>query len=162
MAESGADLGGFLEAAGKSFVDAQGALSGDLVDIPPAVAIAEAELELKAALQRRADGTVTLETISTSDMRSGAITPGLLSTIRVQYVAVPADTLSSPAEQPASTPKDAIDTVRGREDVVVLDKILGGLLYEAAYLPGRRRWLVTATDAEQRVVREIIVPDESR
>jgi predicted RecA/RadA family phage recombinase len=160
MAESKADLGGFLEAAGKSFVDAQGALSGDLVDIPPAVAIAEAELELKAALERRADGTVTLETISTSDMRSGAITPGLLSTIRIQYVAVPADTLSSPSERPAGTPKDAIDSVRGREDVAVLDKILGGLRYEAAYLPGRRRWLVTATDVEQRVIREVLVPDE--
>jgi hypothetical protein len=162
MAERAADLGGFLEAAGKSFVEAQGALSGDVADIPPAVAIAEAELELKAALERRADGTVTLETISTQDMRSGAITPGLLSTIRVQYVAVPADTLGAPSEQPVKTPKDVIDGVRGREDVAVLDKILGGLLYEVAYLPGRRRWLVTATDAEQRVVREIIVPDESR
>ena len=162
MPEQGADLGGFLEAAGKSFVEAQGALSGGVADIPPAVAISEAELELKAALERRADGTVTLETISTQDMRSGTITPGLLSTIRVQYVAVPADTLSAPSEQPTRTPKDAIDTVRKREDVAVLDKILGGLLYEAAYLPGRRRWLVTATDAEQRVVREILVPDEGR
>ena len=162
MAEGGADLGGFLEAAGKSFVEAQGALSGDLADIPPAVAIAEAELELKAALERRADGTVTLETISTQDMRSGAITPGLLSTIRIQYVAVPADTLASPAEQPVGTPKDVIDSVRGREDVAALDRILGGLVFEAAYLQGRGRWLVTATDAEQRVMREIIVPDERR
>ena len=158
----GADLGGFLEAAGKSFVDAQGALSGDVADIPAAVAIAEAELELKAALERRADGSVRLETISTQDMRSGAITPGLLSTIRVQYVAVPADTLVSPSEQPSGTPKDAIDRVRAREDVVVLDKILGGLSYEATYLPGRRRWLVTATDVEQRVVREVLVADEGR
>ena len=158
----GADLGGFLEAAGKSFVEAQGALAGDVADIPPAVAIAEAELELKAALERRADGSVTLETISTKDMRSGAITPGLLSTIRVQYVAVPADTLISPSEQPAGTPKGAIDRVRAREDVAVLDKILGGLSYEASYLPGRQRWLVTAMDVEQRVVREVLVPDEGR
>ena len=52
MAEANADLGGFLEAAGRSLVDAQGSLTGDLVDLPPAVAISEAELELKAAVVR--------------------------------------------------------------------------------------------------------------
>lgn len=161
MAETAADLGGFLEAAGKSFADAQGALAGEIADLPPAVAIAEAELELKAALQRRTDGTVVLETISTQDMRSGAITPGLLSTIRVQYVAVAADSLAPPSERPTRTPKDAIDVVRGRDDVAALDRILGGLEYEAVYVPGRR-WLVTARDAERRLVREVLVPDEGR
>jgi hypothetical protein len=154
-----AELGGFLEAAGKSFTDAQGALAGDVVDLPPAVAIAEAELELKAAVQRRTDGTVVLETISTQDMRSGAITPGLLSTIRVQYVAVAADTLTAPSQQPTRTPKDVIDDVREREDVAVLDRILGGLRYEAVFVPGKR-WLVTARDADERLVREILIQDE--
>jgi hypothetical protein len=154
-----ADLGGFLEAAGKSLSDAQGALGGELVDLPPAIAIAEAELEVKAAVQRRADGTVVVETISTQDMRSGAITPGLLSTIRIQYVAVAADTLTPPSEQPTRTPKDVIDDVRAREDVVVLDRILGGLAYEAVFVPGRR-WLVTARDPEGRLVREVLVTEE--
>jgi hypothetical protein len=154
-----AELGGFLEAAGKSLADAQGALAGDVVDLPPAVAIAEAELELKAAVQRRTDGTVVLETISTQDMRSGAITPGLLSTIRVQYVAVAADTLVAPSQQPTRTPKDVIDDVRKREDVAVLDRILGGLRYEAVFVPGKR-WLVTARDADERLVREILIRDE--
>lgn len=157
---SEAELGGFLEAAGKSFSDAQGALAGELVDLPPAVAIAEAELELKAAVQRRTDGTVVLETISTQDMRSGAITPGLLSTIRVQYVAVAADTVAAPSQQPSRTPKDVIDDVRVREDVAVLDRILGGLRYEAVFVPGKR-WLVTARDADERLVRELLVPDEA-
>lgn len=157
---SEAELGGFLEAAGKSFSDAQGALAGELVDLPPAVAIAEAELELKAAVQRRTDGTLVLETISTQDMRSGAITPGLLSTIRVQYVAVAADTVTAPSQQPTRTPKDVIDDVRVREDVAVLDRILGGLRYEAVLVPGKR-WLVTARDADERLVRELLVPDEA-
>jgi hypothetical protein len=154
-----AELGGFLEAAGKSLSDAQGALAGDVVELPPAVAIAEAELELKAAVQRRTDGTVVLETISTQDMRSGAITPGLLSTIRVQYVAVAADTITAPSQQPTRTPKDVIDDVREREDVAVLDRILGGLRYEAVFVPGKR-WLVTARDADERLVREIVIQDE--
>jgi hypothetical protein len=156
---SEAELGGFLEAAGKSFSDAQGALAGDVVELPPAVAIAEAELELKAAVQRRADGSVVLETISAQDMRSGAITPGLLSTIRVQYVAVAADTVVPPSQQPTRTPKDVIDDVREREDVAVLDRILGGLRYEAVFVPGKR-WLVTAHDTEGRKVREILVAEE--
>lgn len=153
-----ADLGGFLEAAGKSLADAQGALAGELVDLPPAVAIAEAELELKAAVQRRADGTVVVETISTQDMRSGAITPGLLSTVRIQYVAVAADTIAPPSQQPTRTPKDVIDEVKARDDVAALDRILGGLRFEAVPVPGRR-WLVTAKDAEERLVRELLVQD---
>ena len=162
MPETGADLGGFLEAAGRSLVDAQGSLAGEIVDIPAAVAISEAELEIKAAVVRRADGIVALETISTQDMRAGNITPGLLSTVRVQYVAVGADTVVPASEQPTKKPKDVIDAVRGREDVAVLDKILGGLVFEAIYVPGGRRWLVTAKDAEQRLVREVLVPDEKR
>ena len=162
MPEAGADLSGFLEAAGQSLADAQGALAGELVEIPAAVAISEAELEVKAAVGRRADGTVVLETISTEDMRSGAITPGLLSTVRVQYVAVAADTVVPVSEQPTRTPKDVIDGVRTREDVVALDKILGGLVFEAVYVPSGRRWLVTATDADQRLVREVLVPDAKR
>lgn len=162
MPEAGADLGGFLEAAGQSFADAQGALVGELVDIPAAVAISEAELEVKAAVTRRTDGTVGLETISAQDMRSGAITPGLLSTVRVQYVAVAADTVVPRSEQPTRTPKDVIDNVRTREDVVVLDKILGGLVFDAIYVPSGRRWLVTAKDADQRLVREVLVPDQKR
>ena len=162
MPETGADLGGFLEAAGRSLVDAQGSLAGELVDIPPAVAISEAELDVKAAVVRRPDGVVALETISTQDKRAGTITPGLLSSVRVQYVAVSADTVVPPSEQPKRTPKDVIDGVRGRQDVAALDKILGGLVYEAFYVPARRRWLVTAKDAEQRLVREVLIPDEKR
>lgn len=154
-----AELGGFLEAAGKSLADAQGALAGELVDLPPAVAIAEAELELKAAVQRRADGTVVVETISAQDMRSGTITPGLLSTIRIQYVAVAADTVAPPSQQPTRTPRDVIDEVRKRDDVAALDRILGGLRFEAIHVPGRR-WLVTAKDPDERLVREILVKDE--
>lgn len=160
MADGGADLGGFLEAAGRSLAEAQGSLAGDVVDIPAAIAISEAELEVKAAVERRADGSLRLETISAQDMRGGSITPGLLSTVRVHYVAVAADSLS--AEAPTRTPKDVIDGVRNREDVVVLDRILGGLAYEALYVPAGKRWLVTARDAEQRLVREALVPDETR
>jgi hypothetical protein len=158
----GADLGGFLEAAGRSLADAQGTLADGVADIPAAIAIAEAELEVKAAVTRRTDGTLQLETLSAQDMRSGTITPGLLSTVRVQYVAVAADTLVAPSQQPTRTPNDVIDDVRVRDDVTVLDRILGGLVFDAVYVPSGRRWVVTAKDEEQRIVREVLVPDEPR
>jgi hypothetical protein len=158
----GADLGGFLEAAGRSLADAQGTLADGVADIPAAIAIAEAELEVKAAVTRRTDGTLQLETLSAQDMRSGTITPGLLSTVRVQYVAVAADTLAAPSQQPIRAPKDVIDDVRVRDDLAVLERILGGLVFDAVYVPSGRRWVVTAKDEEQRIVREILVPDEPR
>lgn len=159
MPEQGADLQGFLEAAGRSLAGAQGSLAGTVADVPTAVAIAEAELELKAAVARRSDGTVVLEPISTQDMRAGGITPGLVSTVRIQYVAV-GSTAVAGAEEPRRTPVDVVESVRERPDVKALDRILGGLVYETAFVPGRKRWLVTAKDPEERVVREVLVPDE--
>jgi hypothetical protein len=131
-----------------------------VADFSAAVAISEAELEVKVAVSRTGDGKLAVETLSAEDMRSGTITPGLLSTVRVQYVAVPADTLSAPSQQPTRAPSDVIANVREREDVVALDRILGGLSFDAVFVASGSRWLVTAMDAERRVVREVLVPDE--
>jgi hypothetical protein len=158
-AETGADLGGFLEAAGRSFADAQGGLVGELVDVPTAVAISEAELEIKATVGRTADGGIVVQPVSSQDARQAAITPGVLSTVRIRYVAVAEESLVAPSERPTRTPGKVIDDVKGREDVARLDKILGGLAYEALFIPGRRRWLVTVKDSEDRLVREVLVPD---
>lgn len=162
MAEGEADLTGFLEAAGRSLADAQGALAGELVDVPSAVAISEAELEVKATMDRGAGGVVVLQPVTSQDARQGAITPGMLSTVRIRYVAVTEDTLIAPSQRPARTPATVIDDIRKREDVVALDKILGGLTYEAVFVGPSQRWLVTARDPEGRAVREVVVPDVKR
>lgn len=158
MAETAADLTGFLEAAGRSLADAQGALSGELVDLPTAVAISEAELEVKATVDRSAGGVV-LQPVSTETALKGGITPGVLSTLRIRYVAVPEDTLTPPSLRPVRAPDSVIGEVRKREDVVALDTILGGLTFEAVFVPTTKRWLVTARDPENRLVREVVVPD---
>lgn len=158
MVESGADLTGFLEAAGRSLADAQGALSGELVDLPTAVAISEAELEVKATVDRSAAGVV-LQPISTAAMLKGGITPGVLSTLRIRYVAVTEDTVAPPSQRPSRDAGSVIGEVQKRDDVVALDEILGGLRFEAVFVPARRRWLVTARDPEARLVREVVVPD---
>jgi hypothetical protein len=161
VAENGADLAGFLEAAGRSLADAQGALAGDVADIPAAVAISEAELEVKATMEG-AQGSVVLQPVTSQDARQGAITPGMLSTVRIRYVAVTEDTLVAPSERPTRSAETVIKEVSAREDVAVLDKILGGLTYEAVFVPGTQRWLVTAKDPEQHLVREVVVADVKR
>jgi len=157
VTEPGADLTGFLEAAGRSLADAQGALAGEVVDIPTAVAISEAELEVKATVDRGPAGLV-VEPVSTEAVLRGGITPGMLSTLRIRYVAVTEDTLTAPS-RPVRAPDTVIGEVRKREDVIALDTILGGLRYEAVFVPVTGRWLVTARDPEERLVREVVVPD---
>ena len=158
MADSGADLRQFLESAGRSLAEAQGSLAGEVADIPTAVAISEAELEVKATLERQ-DGEVVLQPVSGDAARQGGISPGVVSTVRIRYVAVGEDTLVAPSEQPTRTPDKVVEEVSSREDVARLDKILGGLRYEAAFVPTTKRWLVTARDPDDRVVRQVVVPD---
>lgn len=158
MTETSADLTGFLEAAGRSLADAQGALAGEVADVPAAVAISEAELEVKATVDASA-GALVLQPVTSQDARQGAITPGMLSTVRIRYVAVTEDTLAAPSAQPTLSQDVVIEQVQGREDVAALDKILGGLTYQAVFVPTTQRWLVTARDPEQRLVREVVVPD---
>jgi len=160
MAEGGADLTGFLEAAGRSLADAQGGLPGEISQIPTVVAIAEAELEVKATIERMAAGGVALQPVSSGDARQGDISPGLLSTVRIRYVTAPEDTLVAPADRPTRTADKVIEEVKRREDVNVLSTILGGLTFEATFVPPTKRWLVTAKDPEDRLVREIVVPDK--
>ncbi len=160
MAEGGADLTGFLEAAGRSLADAQGGLPGEVSQIPSVVAIAEAELEVKATIERMAAGGVALQPVSSSDARRADISPGLLSTVRVRYVTTTEDSLVAPADRPTRTADKVIEEVRRREDVNVLGKILGGLIFDATFVPHTQRWLVTAKDPEDRLVREIVVPDK--
>ena len=77
-------------------------------------------------------------------------------------MAVGADTLVPASQQPTQTPDKVIEGVRGREDVVVLDKILGGLRFEATYVPVRQSYRDGVVDADERLVREVVVPDGKR
>jgi len=159
MAAAGADLGGFLEAAGRSLSGAQGELVGDELGAPGAVAIAEAELEVKATVEDAGAGKLGLRPVSSRDAREADIDPGLLSTLRIRYVAMADDTLAAPAERPTRTANGVIEEVSGREDVKALDRILGGLEFEATFVPASADWLVTAKDPKNRIVRQVVVGD---
>jgi len=67
----------------------------------------------------------------------------------------------APSAAPPRRPReDVIGDVRGRTDVGRLDAILGGLAFDAVFVPQGRKWLVTARDASGRLVRAAVVADE--
>ncbi len=147
-----AELKAFLEAAGRSLADAQGALGGLRTEL----VLSNAELEAKVALKAGADGTLTVQPISAQDLRLAQFNVAGVSTLRVNFVATAGESLAAP---PIRQPGDIIDDVRKRPDVAVLEGILGPLEITTTFVSDARRWLVTARDASGRLVRETIVPD---
>ena len=156
-----ADLRGFLEAAGKSLSEAQGTLTGEAMPAPSTLAISDVELEVKATFTQQAGGKLALQTLSMESLRSG-IEPGLVSTVRIRYVAVASEVAKGPVRPvgPKRPPADIIKTVKARADIAALTRILGKLEILPAFVPERQRWLVVVRDQEGGVLRELIVPDD--
>lgn len=153
-----ATLGLFLASAGRSLAEAQRALgaSGEAATMM----LSTAELEVKAAISADVRGAMSLRPVSVSQISRGSLDPGLLSTIRLQYVATPPE--SEPSSQPAPkrTFHELITELRRREDVARLEKILGELTFSASFVPARQLWVVTARDGDDHIVREVIMSDE--
>jgi hypothetical protein len=159
-----AELGAFLDTVGRSFSEAQDAL-GEGLDLPTSFVIADAELEIKAAVSVDAAGCTVVHTLSARELYEGAIDPGVLSTVRVGFTVTPRDVLPEgplQVERPNRQPEDVIEDLRSRPDVAALAKILGDLDVQATYVPEGRRWLVTAHDPGGRLVRQAILPDERK
>lgn len=154
--DNGPDLRGFLEAAGRSLSEAQGELVGEAIRTP-ALAISNAELEVKAAVAQKADGTLSLQTVSVEDLRRGGIDASLLSLLRVSYVAMASEAASPP---PVRNPVDIVKDIRQRPDIASLENILGPLDVDPVFVPDRGRWLVAVRDPTGRLVREVTLSDE--
>ena len=156
-------LGAFLELTGQSIAEAQGQISP--LDQPTQLVIGNAEVEVKVAVATDAEGGVAIETISAADVRGGGIDPGVLSTLRINFIATAAE-IPAPStvtgQKPQRETAAVIKDVSTRTDVANLATVLGPLSYEATFVPSTRRWLVVAHDAKGRLVREAIVPDDSK
>jgi hypothetical protein len=156
-----ADLGVFVEKLGSSFSEAQESLSTGL-DLPTNFLVANAELEVKVAVNLNAEGRTVLQTISAQNIREGGIDPGVLSTVRIGFVVTSRDEMQAqiPGDKSKRQPQDVIGEVRNRADIVALEEVLGDLNINTAYIPDRKRWLVTVRDPQGRLVREAILADE--
>jgi hypothetical protein len=153
------DLREFSEAAGASLAGAQGELTGGGTALPSRMAIADAELELKAVIERAPDGKIGIHLIPVADVRSGQVESSALSTIRLRFVAVADERLAG--DEPKRSAAEAIEEVRSRRDIAGLAGALGELSFDAVRVPEADRWLVTARDPEGRLVREVVVADEA-
>jgi hypothetical protein len=149
----------FLESAGRSLSDAQRSL-GVEAGGAPTMLLSTAELEVKAAVRSDAKGALSLQPMSVSDITRGTVDPGLLSTFRLQFVATAPDVVPTPGPAPKRRVADLVAELRRKTDLGRIEKIVGELSYAASFIPARQVWLVTATDANNQVVREVILSDE--
>ena len=154
------DLQSFLNSAGQSLAQAQGELSPGMEGLAEMV-ISNADLEIKAAVTTDNSGRTTIQTFSSQEILKGAIDPGLLSTLKFSFVA----TASQPSSESISANKprrpvtDVITEIRKRPDIANLEKILGSLDIRATYVDREKQWLVSASDSQDRIVRQVILPD---
>lgn len=153
------ELGGLAEAAGRSLSEVQGVLMGAEPDLAPAVAISEAELELKVAVST-VEGRLRLEPIGSAQARDGAVSPGALSSVRLRFVALPASAAAA-AEAPARTPDEVVKEVAELPGIAGLARIFPDLALEARFVPSERRWIVAAREPGLGVLREVIAPDDA-
>ncbi len=154
------DLRRFLEGAGRS-MSLAGSDLAEGIDFQTNMIIASAELEARVALEADAKGSLRVHPISARDLES-KISSAALSTLRVQFVTTAPEPADKPGKVPTKDPGDVVDEVRGRTDIARLEEILGRMKVSPTFVPESGRWLVTVTDPEGRLVREIVLPDERR
>jgi hypothetical protein len=154
------DLSTFLESAGQSFTDAQKSLL-PAAGLSVNMMLSTAELELKVAVSSDAKGRMSIRPISSQDMAKGKIDPGMLSTLRINYVSSVTETKTMPAA--AAVPKmnvaDVITEVRKKLNLVKQEKAGVVLEVKPSYVAEKNRWLVTVEDTKGKVLNEIVVPD---
>ncbi len=115
------DLEVFLKAAGQSFTDAQKALVPG-AEVAVNMMLSTAELELKVSVRSDAKGKMMIRPISSDEISRGAIDPGLLSTVRINFVSTVGELQAQ--SKPESAPQEnAVPSVLG-----LTMKAAGGLL----------------------------------
>jgi hypothetical protein len=157
--KQGVGIGEFFELAGRSIAEAQDAIAP--LDQPTQIVIGNAEVEVKVTVASDTDGGLAVQTISSEEVSRGDIDPGMLSTLRVSYIAAATEppSTSVAGARPQRDVKEVVKEVSSRPDVVNVTKILGKLDYKATYVQDQKRWMVTARDAKGRIVRESVVQD---
>lgn len=152
-------LGEFFELTGRAIAEAQDAIAP--LDQPTQMVIDNAEVEVKVTMTSDVNGALVVQTISSEEASRGDIDPGILSTLRMNFVAAAAEppTTSVTGARPKRDVQEVIKEITSRPDVINVTKALGKLDFEATYVPNLKRWLVIARDSKQRIVRESVVPD---
>jgi hypothetical protein len=128
------------------------------LDLATNLVVSEAQLEVKAALSSDSHGRLAVQTISAQAVSQGGIDPGLVSTVKINFMATRGEPASD-VSKPKRNSTEVVAEVSKLQDVVAMERILGSFKYDAAYVSGKERWLVTVRDPQDRLVREFILPD---
>jgi hypothetical protein len=133
------DLGTFLQSAGQSFTDAQKRLVPDLSSQVNMI-LSNAELEVKVTVSSDSRGNMSVRPVSSDDIASGNINPGMLSTLRMSFV-------SSIGEFASRTPVDTNPEGITKTDMV--PSITGMRLNEATAFLKATGWQFEAHAASE-------------
>lgn len=125
------DMETFLKAAGQSFTDAQKALLPGQ-DMAVNMMLSNAELELKVGINTDALGRMTIRPISASEILSGGIDAGAISTIRVNFISAIGE-VNAPVQTGTTTPGTTTPSVR-------VPSLVGLTLDEAAAVLKQSGW----------------------
>jgi predicted flap endonuclease-1-like 5' DNA nuclease len=125
------DLETFLKAAGQSFTDAQRTLLPGQ-DVPVNMMLNTAELELRVGINTDALGRMTIRPISASEILSGNIDAGTVSTIRVNFVSALGE-VNAPVQTGTNAPGTATPSIR-------VPSVVGLTLDEAAAVLKESGW----------------------
>ncbi len=136
------DLGTFLQSAGQSFTEAQKRLVPDL-DSQVNMILSNAELELKVTVSSDTRGNMSVRPVSSDDIASGNINPGMLSTLRISFV-------SSIGEFTSRTPVET--TPEGISKTDIIPAITGMKLNEATAFLKAAGWRFEAHAASDKEI----------
>ena len=155
-------LNALLDATGSSIQASQAALEGGDVR-SGTLALSEATVDMKTTFTRRADGTLGVEPVSATAATQTGLQSGLVSSVKVQYVAVAATqaattrTPAPPAPVSVLTADQVRETVRAEMGSLI--KIYRVVDIQPWFVPEAGRWLVLVKDSAGRVIRERVLVD---
>ncbi len=154
------EMTSFLEMAGQSFTDAQSSLLSGL-NLNSNIVLNNADLEIKVTVDT-SKGKLTVRPVSSEEIRTAAIDPGLLSTLRISYVSTFDEPVRAPVKEAAPSKKTTPDLIREvleRKDIQKLAANARDLQVKPTFVPEKNRWLVSVEDKSGKVLQEIVLPD---
>jgi hypothetical protein len=166
---AGVSLTDLMKAAGGSLGLAQSTLTEGVAQPPTAMALSEATLEMKVAVDSVKGGSVLLSPVSSEDARTGALNVAALSTVTMRFMAFSAEPVGNIATPTPATdvPKgaglsreEAIKRLSERADIKRLEPVVGPLTFVADFVASRESWLVSALDADGQTVRDSVIADK--
>lgn len=170
VTKSSANLSSLVGGAGVSLGLAQSDL-GFGAGLTSTMVMSEASLEIKAAVSQTSSGELVIEPLSSAHL-AGNLNPMAVSTVKVNFVATASSLdLPAPVTSPAGTGSGtpgtpgripvsrdkALSIFREQADLKSLEKVLGPLEVKTQLVPNTGQWVLSATDASGRLVREQII-----